>query len=30
MAWLTAAAMSLATYPDSDSYLVTRFDLVMA
>jgi hypothetical protein len=30
MAWLTAAAMSLATYPGSDSYLVARFDLVMA
>ena len=30
MAWLLAAAMFLATYPDSDSYLVTRLDLVMA
>jgi len=30
MAWLLAAAMFLATYPDSGSYLVMRFHLVMA
>jgi len=29
MAWLLAAAMFLATYPDSGSYLVMRFHLVM-
>ena len=29
MAWLLAAAMFLATYPDSGSYLVMQFHLVM-